>query len=77
MESENEKRHKGSLGYVYSTRPAYIAPFSKLIPQQNKYLALIRDFNFNFLPTSFTLRNDINREVSVTRLRPLRRRNPH
>lgn len=71
IESDLERRHKGSLVYNYSTRPAYIAPFSKLIKSKSRYLALIRDFNFNFVPTNVNLRSDVNRQIGILQLRPL------
>lgn len=71
IERDLETRHKGSLVYNYSTRPAYIAPFSKLIKSKSPYLALIRDFNFNFVPTNINLRSDVNRQLGTLQLRPL------
>lgn len=71
VEYDLEKRHKGALNYTYSTRPAYIAPFSKLIKSKSPYLALIRDFNFNFVPTSVTLGTEMNRQVGIMQMRAL------
>jgi cell surface protein SprA len=53
---------RGGLGYTYSTQTKYIEPFRKLIKTQTPWLALIRDFNFNFKPSFLSFRADINRQ---------------
>ncbi len=71
VEKEKEKRYRGELGYAYSTRPKYIRPFNKLIKSKNKYLKPIKDFNFNFVPSSLSFRTDLNRLLVSTKLRNL------
>ena len=70
IESDNEKKHHGSLGYTYSPSPVYWEPF-KNIKSKSLYLQLIKDFNFNIIPSSISFRNDIDREVGILKLRPL------
>lgn len=71
IEAEEEKRYRAEVGYAYNARPKYIKPFNKLIKAQNKYLKLIRDFNFNFVPSSITFRTDVDRLLIQTKLRNL------
>ena len=53
---------RGSLNYSYSTRPKPVEPFKNLpVIKDSKYLKLIRDFNFNYMPTRFTFRTEVNR----------------
>ena len=69
LEKDQLDEHHASLGYTYSSKVKPIEPFKKLISQKKKYLYLIRDFNFNVLPTNFTFRNNINRTMGETRVR--------
>ncbi len=71
VEKDLVKRHRGSIAYVYSARPKYFEPFKKAINQKSKYLRLIRDFNFNFIPNTVSFQTDFNRRVGVLQLRPL------
>jgi hypothetical protein len=50
--------HTASLNYNYQTRPKNIAPFKNKI--QNKQLALIRDFNFYYLPSKVSMRTELS-----------------
>jgi len=56
--------HQASIGYTYGLKAKSIEPFKKLIPQKRKYYQLIRDFNFNLIPSDF---NTIN-ENSISNL---------
>ncbi len=69
IEEEKVKRHTGSLAYTYNARPAYIEPFKKAIKSKSLYLRLIKDFNFNLVPSSITLRTDMNRRIGTLRMR--------
>ncbi len=71
IEKEEERLWRGALGYNYSTRPKYITPFKKAIKSKSKYLTLIKDFNFNLVPSSLTFQTEMNRLLVETRLRNL------
>ncbi|HTX88366.1 MAG TPA: cell surface protein SprA [Bacteroidales bacterium] len=64
------KKYTGGIGYNYAAVPKNIVPF-----QNNKYLnkhrslRLIRDFNFYYLPKSFSFRTDMDREYNERMLR--------
>ncbi len=69
IESDTEERYKGSLGYTYTARPFYIEPFKKLIKSKSLYLRLIKDINFNLVPSAISFRNDVNTRTGVLQLR--------
>jgi len=52
--------HNGMLNYTFQTRPKNIQPFKTV---KSKQLALIRDFNFYYMPSRFTFRTDVNRTL--------------
>ena len=55
------KSYKGGLGYNFATQPKYISPFEKMIKPTSKYLRIVRDFNFNLVPSRVSFRTDVNR----------------
>lgn len=65
------ERHKGAIAYNFAGKANYITPFEKLIPRDKKWLAIIRDFNFNPLPNSYGVRNEINRQFGEIVLRDI------
>lgn len=71
IESDKVKNHKASLNYGYNAQPVYITPFKKIIKSKSLYLRLIKDFNFNLVPSSLSFRNDFNRQLGVLQLRRL------
>jgi len=71
IEKEEERLYRGSLGYNYSTRPKYITPFKKMIKSSSKYLSLIKDFNFNLVPSNLSFNTELNRLIVETKLRNL------
>ncbi|MGB9746703.1 MAG: cell surface protein SprA [Bacteroidales bacterium] len=68
-ETDLEKRYLAALNYNYTIRPKNIAPFSKIKFLKSPALSLIRDFNFYYLPSSVSIRTDINRIYGYTKLR--------
>ncbi len=71
IESDEVETHKGSIGYAYSVKAKSIEPFRNLVPSKSKWLALIRDFNFNPVPANFTFRTELNRVMNETQMRSL------
>ncbi|MDE3252198.1 MAG: cell surface protein SprA, partial [Bacteroidota bacterium] len=55
-------KQRGGFGYTYLNPTKYVEPFKKLIRTQTPWLALLRDFNFNFKPSFLSFRADINRQ---------------
>ena len=62
IEAALQKTYKAALEYNYTTQPSYISPFAKLI-KSNK-AALIRDINFNLIPSIINFRVDADRLYS-------------
>jgi cell surface protein SprA len=59
------KNYRGGLTYNFNTQPKNVKPFSKnAFLNKYKYLALIRDMNFNTSITSVSFLTDINRSYS-------------
>lgn len=67
---DNRKTYRGALGYNYSTSPKNVRPFSNIqFFRKYKSLALLRDFNFYYMPKSLSFRTDLDRMYNETLLR--------
>ncbi|MBC8048001.1 MAG: cell surface protein SprA [Fimbriimonadaceae bacterium] len=71
LEYDKLQRYKGALGYTFSQKAKYILPFEDLIDKKYKWLALIRDVNFNIAPTSYSFRTELNRQFAETLMRDI------
>ncbi len=69
IESDVLQQYRASLGYNFSPQAKYFTPFAKLIKSKSKYLALIKDFNLNFVPNNLAFSTDMNRQFGETKLR--------
>ncbi len=67
IESEKKKTYRGGLGYNFTVNPKNIKPFQKAI--QSKSLAVIRDFNFFYLPKLLSFRTDMYRDYQSRLMR--------
>jgi cell surface protein SprA len=70
-ERDIEKHYTGGIMYNYQLRPKNVTPFQKSKLLRGNAFRLIRDFNFNYLPTSVSFRTDMNRTYQETKLRNL------
>ena len=70
IEYDIKKTYKGAIGYNYTINPKPVRPFNKS-KFLNKYksLALIKDFNFNYLPKLLSFRTDMDRMYNENMLR--------
>jgi len=66
-ENSIDKSYRGILAYNYNARPKPVEPFKKTI--KSKSLALVRDFNFYYLPSQISYRWEINRMYRELKLR--------
>lgn len=71
IDREERTEHKGVIDYKYSPGLKTIYPFKKLINKIKdkklvKWLAFIRDINFNPLPNSISFRNELRRNFGET-----------
>lgn len=69
IESDNLTNNKLGLGYTYSIKAKSIEPFKKMVKSKSKWFSLVRDFNFNPLPSNFTFRTELNRIMEATQVR--------
>ncbi len=65
-----KKKYTGGFGYNYSTQPKNVVPFQRVKAlNKSKAFALIKDFNFYYLPKAFSFRTDMNREFNQRQFR--------
>lgn len=58
---ETDKQWNGAFNYSYSPNYKPFEPFKKMIKSKSKWLDIIRDQNFNYLPQSLTFNTSIIR----------------
>ena len=69
VESDELVNQKVGLGYAYSIKSKPVEPFKNMIRSKSKWLALIKDINFNPLPANIAFRTDLNRIFNETLVR--------
>ena len=69
MEYNGIKNHTGSFGYNYSPQPWFLFPFKKAIKSKSKWFDIIKDINFNIVPTTLSFNTEIRRRFGEQRLR--------
>ncbi len=63
------KNYRGIFAYNYAGNPKNVAPFAKKKWASNKWLQLIKDFNFYYLPKSMSFNTEMYRNYSEKMLR--------
>lgn len=61
IERSIDKRYHGSIMYNYNARPKTIQPFQKVKFLNNRFLRLVKDFNFNLGPTIIGFNTEMSR----------------
>lgn len=70
IESNEVVKHRYGLGYNFSPKPRYIEPFKRLFRKtKTHWFDLVKDFNFNLIPSQLTFRADVNRQFGAIRPR--------
>ena len=70
IESNQVTRHHGGLGYLFSPQPKYVQPFKRIFKKtKTHWFDLVKDFNFNLVPSTLSFRADINRQFGAIRPR--------
>lgn len=69
MERDQLTTQKYGIGYTYAIKSKPIEPFKKLIKSKSKWFSLVKDFNLTPLPSTFNMRNDLNRVVQELQIR--------
>ena len=72
IEYNNVTRHRGVLGYNFQPQPKFISPFKSLFKKsKTKWFDLIKDFNFNLMPSQLSFRADVQRQFGVVKPRSI------
>nr|HML57739.1 cell surface protein SprA [Ferruginibacter sp.] len=72
IEKNEVTRHRGALGYNFAPLPKYIEPFKKMLKNtKTKWLDVIKDFNFNYVPSQLSFRADLSRQFGAIRPRSI------
>ena len=70
IENNEVTRHRGALGYNFAPQPKYVEPFKNFFKKDKKHwFDLIKDFNFNYVPSQLSFRADLNRQFGAIRPR--------
>ncbi|MEO6720349.1 MAG: cell surface protein SprA [Ferruginibacter sp.] len=72
IENNEVTRHRGGLGYNFTPQPVYIEPFKKIkffTKRKAHWFDLVKDFNFNPIPSQLSFRADIHRQFGAIRPR--------
>jgi cell surface protein SprA len=59
------------MNYSYSFKELALTPFKKSKKLKSKHLRLIKDFNFNIMPSSITVTSNINRRLNSMSFREI------
>jgi len=69
IQYDSRKQYRGGIGYNFINNPKNVKPFQGVKFLQKKSFAIIKDFNFYYLPKLFSFRTDMNRQYSERLLR--------
>ncbi len=69
MEYNGVKNYNGSFAYNYSPQPWFLYPFKKAIKSKSKWFDIIKDINFNIVPTTVSFNTEMRRRFGEQRLR--------
>lgn len=72
IEYNDVTRHRAALGYNFMPQPKFITPFKKMFKKtKHHWFDLIKDFNFNYVPSQLTFRADVSRQFGVVKPRSI------
>ncbi len=66
----NQKQHTGSINYIYNAKVKPVEPFKKL-KLNSKYFGLIKDINFNYVPSQYSFSTVMMRKYNTMERRNL------
>ena len=66
---DDNTTNKATLAYSYSRTAKFHEPFKKLIKSKSKWLGLIRDFNYNLMPSVLSFQANVMHQFSPYRSR--------
>ncbi len=74
IENNEITRHRYALGYNFAPQAKYIEPFKKIkffAKRKTHWFDLVKDFNFNLIPSQLSFRADVNRQFGAIRPRSI------
>ncbi|MBS1573919.1 MAG: cell surface protein SprA [Bacteroidetes bacterium] len=69
IENNELTRTRGAIAYNYAPQVKPVEPFKRLIKSNSPWLALIKDFNFNYAPSIVSFKADVFRQFGAIRPR--------
>ena len=70
IENNEVTKHHGVLGYNFAPQPLSFEPFKKIFRKtKTHWFDLLKDFNFNLVPSTLSFRADVNRQFGAIRPR--------
>ena len=69
IEYNTVTKNRGGIGYNYAPKPKFITPFRHFIKTKKHWFDLVKEFNFNPIPSQLSFRADIYRQFGVLRPR--------
>ena len=70
IEYDRRTTHMGGLGYNYSANPKPVKPLDKWkLISKSKWLRIIKDFNFYYMPKLLSFRTDVNKQFQENLMR--------
>ncbi|MEP1488134.1 MAG: cell surface protein SprA [Algibacter sp.] len=72
IENSTDKTLRAGVNYAFNFNPIAIEPFKKNDSIfKGKYWKFLKEFNFNLLPTSFTVNTEMNRQFNKQKFRDI------
>ena len=72
IEYNTVTKQRGGVGYNFAPQPKYFEPFKKLFKKtKTHWFDLVKDFNFNPIPSQVSFRADIFRQFGVIKPRSI------
>ena len=72
IEYNNVTKQRAGLGYNFAPQPKYFEPFKKIFKKtKTHWFDLVKDFNFNPIPSQVSFRADIFRQFGVIKPRSI------
>lgn len=69
IEYDRRKQYRGGIGYNFVNNPKPVRPLQNSKLLAGKSFAIIKDFNFYYVPKMFSFRTDMNRQYNEKLLR--------
>ncbi len=65
VESDEIKRTRSAIAYNYAPRTRFFEPFKNIIKTKSPWFALIKDLNFNYIPSLVSIKADAFRQFGA------------